>query len=295
MLTRWCNEINSINLAFFQLKRICRKAKFLKGGRGCKPKRAIEGYASMLVLKEFDKRTLRSAEEHLSRLVFKERIDHSVLSYWENSPKMIRLLQIFVAVAGAMLDKALSSLFSFVDATKFTNWKIEETFVTVCNRVAKETVYPIGISFEKKTVADPVNESVPNGNGLLYADAGYDDNKTIGLLFQKGYTPIICPNKGRWKGYHRKKARRLYRRREHRLGYRQRGRGESVFGSLTNCYGDRFCAINPEAMMVVSASRTLCYQIKLLIRINSSLQLFIRHARKTESFKYPLLIVFIIT
>jgi len=261
------------------LKRICRKSKFLEGGRGRKPKRAVEKYAFSLVLKEFDKRTLRSAEEHLTKFVFNERVDHSVLSYWENNPKMIRLLQEFVAVAGAMLDRALSSLFSFVDATKFTNWKIEETFVTVCNRIAKETVYPIGISFEKKTVREPVDECVPPGDGLLYADAGYDDNKTIGVLFNKGYTPIVCPNKSRWKGYYRKKARKLYRMPGHRHGYKQRGRGESVFGSLTNCYGDRCYAINENAMMVVTSSRVLCYQIKLLIRINESYWLFIRHAQ----------------
>ena len=279
MLHRWCNEVNSINLCIHQLKRICRKAEFLKGGRGRKPKRDIEKYAFSLVLKEFDKRTLRGAEEHLTRLVFNERVDHSVLSYWENSSKMARLLKIFVAVAGAMLDKALSSLFSFVDATKFTNWKIEETFVTVCNRIAKETVYPVGVSFKKKTVREPVDECVPKGEGLLYADAGYDDNKTIGILFQKGYTPIVCPNKTRYRGYWRRKARNLYKMPEHRLGYKQRGRGESVFGSLTNSYGDRFNAINSEAMMTRIASRILCYQIKLLIRINNSLMLFFRHAR----------------
>jgi len=65
---------------------------------------------------------------------------------------------------------------------------------------------------------------------------------------------------------------------KHRLGYRQRGRGESVFGSLTNDYGDRFYAINDKAMKCITASRILCYQIKILIRINSLLQLFIRHA-----------------
>ena len=107
---------------------------------------------------------------------------------------------------------------------------------------------------------------------MLYADAGYDDNKTIGVLFNKGYTPIVCPNKRRWRGYYRKKAGKLYRMREHRLGYRQRWRGESVFGSLTNCYEDRFYAINSEAMKVITASRILCYQIKLLIRINNKFQ-----------------------
>ena len=56
MLNRWCNEVNSINLAFFNLKRICRKSNILKGGRGRKPKREIEGYAFLISLKEFDKR-----------------------------------------------------------------------------------------------------------------------------------------------------------------------------------------------------------------------------------------------
>lgn len=278
MLHRWCNEVNSINLAFFNLKRICRKAEFLKGGRGRKPKRDIENYAFTLVLKEFDKRTLRSAEEHLTRLVFDERVDHSVLSYWENNPKMIRILQEFIAIAGALLNKALSSLFTFVDSTKFTNWNIKEINVTVCNKIANQTVYPIGISFKTVDVVSPVNEAVPDGNGKLYADAWYDEIQTIKSLFKKGYVPIICPNKTRYRGFYRRKARELYKMPENRLGYRQRGRGESVFGSLTNCYGDRFYAINKEAMMTITASRILCYQIKLLIRINSKLVLFIRHA-----------------
>jgi len=282
MLTRWCNEINSINLCIFQLKRICRRPEFLKEGRGRKPKREIVRYAFALILKEFDKRTLRGAEENITKLIFNERVDHSVLSYWENNPKMIRLLQIFVAVAGALLDKALHSLFTFVDATKFTNWKIQETFVTVCNRIAQETVYPIGISFRKATVASPVDEAVPSGSRIIYADAGYDDNTTIGVLFRKGYVPVVCPNKNRWRGHYRRRARKIYNQPIHRVGYKQRGRGESVFGSLTNCYGDRFNVINPEAMMNVTASRVLCYQIKLLIRCSDKIVsiklLFIRHA-----------------
>lgn len=284
MLSRWCNEINSINLAFFNLKRICRKAKFLNEGRGRKPKREIEKYAFILVLKEFDKRTLRGAEEHLSKFVFNERVDHSTLSYWENNPKMIKLLQMFIVIAGALLDDILSSLFTFVDATKFTSWKIKETFVTVCNRISKETVYPIGISFKNKTVSEPVEECVPNGNRILYADAGYDDNKTLGVLFDKGYIPVVCPNKNRWKGHYRKRARKIYHQPVHRFGYRQRGRGESLFGSLTNCYGDRFNVINSESMMIVTASRIICYQIKLLIRCSDKTisinMLIVRHAHK---------------
>mgnify|MGYP000052907225 CR=1 FL=1 len=70
MLARWCNEINSINLCIHQLKRIARKTEFLKGGRGRKPKRAIEKYAFSLVLKEFDKRTLRGCRRAFHKTCF---------------------------------------------------------------------------------------------------------------------------------------------------------------------------------------------------------------------------------
>lgn len=240
--------------------------KIKKTSRGRKPKREIAKYALLITLKEFDKRNLREAETHLSKLVCKERIDHSVIAYWENKPEMTLLVQKLISIAGALLNRALSSAFTFVDATKFTNWTIDETDVTVCNHIAYKTVYPIGISFRKGSVALPVEEAVPSGEGKIYADAGYDDNKTIGILFKKGYTPIVCPNKGRYHGHYRRKARKLYRMRENRLGYRQRGRGESVFGSLTNCYGDRFNAINLYAMQTRIASRVLSYQIKLIIR-----------------------------
>ena len=280
MLHRWCNEINCINLALSTLHRLVQQKFSKRKGRGRRPKRNVVSYAELIVLKEFDKRTLRGAEMHLSKLVCNERIDHSVIAYWENKKEMALLIAQFISLAGAMLDKALSTLFLVVDATKFSSWSIDETNVHVSVRVAKGTVYPIGISFLTESVVKPVSEVVPEGNGLVYLDAGYDDNSTIGVLFEKGYTPIVCPNKGRWKGYWRKKARKLYRMREHRLGYRQRGRGESTFGSLTNCYGERLDAINVNAMQTRIASRVLCYQIKLLIRTNEVILYgIIRHAR----------------
>jgi len=278
MLNRWCNEINCINKAFHILKRIAKKIIPKKEGRGRNPGRNIIEYSFLIVLKEFDKRTLRGAEMHLSRLVFDERIDHSVISYWENKTWMRDLVAEFVCVAGAMLNKALSSIFTFVDATKFTSWHIKEINIHVCNRISEKTVYPIGMSFQTDSVSGPVHEAVPFGEGLAYLDAGYDDNKTIGVMFQKGYTPIVCPNKSRYRGYWRRKARKLYRMPEHRLGYRQRGRGESLFGSLTNCYGDRLHARTTTAMQTRIAARILGYQIKLLIRINNEIILIFRHA-----------------
>jgi hypothetical protein len=279
MLSRWCNEIFDINLALSMMHRIVQRSEIVKGGRGAKPKRNISVYALAIALKEYDERTLRGAEVHITRLVCNERIDHSVISYWENKEEMAKIIAQFICVAGAMLEKYLSSLFTFVDATKFSDWHMNEINIHVCNRIANKTVYPIGISFLTKSVSEPVDEAVPEGEGLAYLDAGYDDNKTIGVMFQKGYTPIVCPNKNRWKGYWRKKARKLYRMREHRLGYRQRSRGESLFGSLTNQFGDRFNVRNEIAMQTRVTARIYCYQIKLLIRCeNKVFVLIVRHA-----------------
>ena len=105
-------------------------------------------------------------------------------------------------------------------------------------------------------------------------------------MFKKGYIPIVCPNKNRWRGQWRHEARELYSLRENRLGYRQRGRGESPFGSLTNCYGDRLHARKKTVMQTRIAARVLCYQVKLLIRtINAIKALIVRHAPLTNNFK----------
>jgi len=246
------------------MRKIVRRCKILKGGRGRKPLREISIYALIIALKEYDERTLRGAEAHITQLINKGRIDHSVIAYWENKEEMPKIITQFICIAGAMLNRYLSSLFTFVDATKFSSWKMEEVNIHVCNKIANGTVYPIGASFITGSIAEPVNEAVPPGDGLAYLDAGYDDNKTIGVMFKKGYTPIVCPNKNRWRGHWRKKARKLYRMPEHRLGYRQRGRGESLFGSLTNQFGDRLNVRNYTSMQTRITARIFVYQVNSL-------------------------------
>ena len=293
MLPRWCNEVYDLNVAFSIMHRVVQQSKIVKGGRGAKPKRDIEKYALILVLKEMQNRNLRETEGHLTKYVFKERVDHSVISYWENKKEMPMIIAQFISIAGAMLQKYLSSEFTFLDSTKFTGWNVKEMRlieITVCNRICNQTVYPVGISFLKEHVVDPVIEAVPNGTGKIKADAWYDEKKTIKALFDKGYIPIICPNKNRIRGFYRQKAREIYRMPENRLAYRQRGRGESVFGSLTNEHGDRLKARNVNAIRTRIASRIFVYQIKLLIRIQlAHLVLIVRHApTNTINHKNPI-------
>lgn len=290
MLKRWNSITENINIFVQLVKRLVRKTfpNWKKKGRGRPPKHDPEGYLTLLATKEFYKKSLRGEEVRLSELTCNARVDHSVIAYWENKPEVTSAITKIISLAGAMLEKALSSLFLVVDATRFSSWYIDETEIHLCNKVANGTVYPIGISFKKGTIAAPVDEAVPNGVGTAYLDAGYDDNKTIGLLFEKGYTPIVSPNKNRWRGHWRKKARKLYRMPKNRLGYRQRGRGESIFGSLTNCYGDRLDAINTTVMQTRIALRILAYQVKLLIRVTQELLGIVRHAHALVNFIYSL-------
>ncbi|MFH1425210.1 MAG: hypothetical protein ABIG28_00570, partial [archaeon] len=61
--------------------------------------------------------------------------------------------------------------------------------------------------------------------------------------------------------------------------YRQRGRGESLFGSLTNQFGDRLNVRNKIAIQTRIATRIFCYQIKLLVRCKNMVSvLIVRHA-----------------
>jgi len=289
MKTRWVTEVNNLNFVLYELKRLTKKLiRKKREGRGRPPKHNPTSYAEVIVLKEFEKKSLRGAEVNLTKFVVGERVDHSVINYWERKPEIARCLAIIISRAGQLLDKLLTREYSFVDATKFTSWKIEETEIHVCNRIAKETVYPVGISFRTDSVKAPVKECVPPGKGELLADAWYDAKKAIQVMFEKGYEPLVCPNKRRSSGYWRKKSRKLYKQR--REIYKQRSRGESMFGSLTNQYGDRFKSIDKISLQVRTLGRIVCYQIKLLIRcsdrkIISIDVLIIRHAPTFAIFK----------
>jgi len=284
MKKRWITEVKNLTFALHEVKRLTKKLIRRKHGKGRPPKHNPTSYAELIVLKEFKKKDLRSAETDLSKFVVGERVDHSVINYWERKPELARCLKIIIFRAGYLLDKLLKREYTFVDATEFTSWKKETIQIHVCNRITKETVYPIGVSFLKKSVLAPVKEIVPRGEGEFLADAWYDDRKTIEYLFKKGYEPLICPHKKRSKGYYRKLSRILYKQR--REIYKQRGRGESMFGSLTNEFGDRFNVCNEESMQVRILARIICYQIKLLIRCDEKIinidVLIIRHAQSTE-------------
>lgn len=283
MLSRWNTIVEDLNLFVEQIRGIAKRLKGkLQRTKGRPPKQNIEDYLTLIVTKEFDKKSLRATEMRLSEQVCGKRVDHSVIAYWESKPEVTEILVEIVNLAGAMLEKQLGYSFSMIDGTKFSDWFNDETEFHVVNRIVDGVVYPRGMSFITDTVSAPTREATPNGKGKFYGDAWYDDNKTIGVIFTKGYEAIICPNKNRWRGYWRKKSRRLYKLRENRLGYRQRGRGESPFGTLTNYHGKRFKTLNKQVIKTRIAARVIVYQIRLLIRLNIVFVLIIRHAPKNS-------------
>tara|TARA_Y100000034_G_scaffold61544_1_gene74700 strand:- start:1592 stop:2470 length:879 start_codon:yes stop_codon:yes gene_type:complete len=287
MYNRWHSIVEDINFFFMKVNILIKKTRNkLRKPRGRPPKHDPEKYLQLIAAKEFDRKSLRGAEVRLSKEICKERVDHSVIAYWEKKPEVTEVFSDAIKEAGKELDAKLSQQFTVIDATSFTSWFKEDMIFHLFNRISEETVYPIGISFLTGSVKAPVSEAIDPGSGKLYADAGYDDNASIGVMFEKGYEPIVCPNSTRWKGYHRKKARKLYNKFENRLGYRQRGRGESVFGSLTNYFGDRFKTINIQVTQTRTAVRVLVYQVKLLMRLTQEFLGIVRHAliRETPDF-----------
>jgi hypothetical protein len=190
MKSRWITELNDLNFVLHEVKRLTKKLIKKQKSRGRPPKQNITKYAELIVIKELKKKSLRGAETDLTKFIVGERVDHSVISYWENKHEIANCLKIIISRAGKLLNKSLTPLFSFVDATKFSSWKIKETEFHVCNIVAQETVYPVGISFLTNTVRDSVNECVPKGSGKLLADAWYDVNKALQVMFEKGYIPF---------------------------------------------------------------------------------------------------------
>ena len=288
MLKRWNSITENINLFIHLVKKIVRKVSphWKKNGRGRPPKHDPEGYLTLLAAKEYDKKSLRGAEVRLSDIICKERVDHSVIAYWEKKPEVTQQITVLVNEVGRLLEQHLTYGFSVIDSTKFTSWLKGEVEVHVVNRITEGTVYPRSISFLTRTVSAPVAEALSQGEKNLYADAWYDVNDAMKVMFQRGYIPIVCPHKERWKGYYRKKARKLYKDPFNKLGYRQRGRGESPFGSLTNAYGDRMKSLGVQATRTRTVARILAYQVRLLIRVTQELLGIIRHSPGMAIFKY---------
>jgi len=275
MLPRWNSVIYGINILVQTLDKLL--PRFRRNKRGRKPKHSIRDYVKLVIAKEAKKSSLREAEADYSQSVCNNRVDHSVIHYWEK--KLNAILPSIVALIGNALDKQLKYMFSVIDSTKFSFWlrNDKETEFHVMNRISRHTVYPVSIFHKSCSPSAAVSNVVTEGRKNLLADAWYDDNKSMGIMFERGYKPLVCPNKNRSKGYWRRKARKLYNTIVGRMAYRQRGRGESLFGSLTNAFGDRLHTRRWDTSRTRISARVIAYQVKIYIRTLFLLGI-VRHA-----------------
>ena len=269
MLPRWDTEVYDINNFLDVTDKLLEQTDVssLKNRRGQPVKSDPKDYLRLVLVKEFKNCALRDAEVDWSFFVCRRRIDHSVIHYWEKKVGR-EFIENLVRKLGKMLEDTIGYDFSFVDSTLFTTWNKKEVEFYTAVRIAKETLYPVGLLFDQSKMPSlAIKRCLTEGNGDLLADAWYDDNRSFGIMFNKGYNPIVKPNKDRWKGHWRKKARRLYR---HPIGmqkYRQRGRGESLYGTLTNQFGDRLKAKLYKTSMTRIGCRVLCYMIRIYMRV----------------------------
>lgn len=262
LLPRWYSSLGDISLIVPVLLALIPEYDVPRG-RGRPPKRSIKVYLCILVLKEMKKSSLRDAETDWSKVVCGERIDHSVLHYWEqNIPR--DFLEKCVRDIGEKLEELLGYSFSVTDATAFSRWDRRTMSFHSVNRVSK-TVYPVSVSPDTLDPVPNVQKVLVPGNGHMMDDAWYDVDGVFRELWKSGYIPLIKPNKDRSSGYWRQKGRKVYNRLWRR--YRQRGRGESLFGSLTNRYGDRLHTRLRHTTYARSVFRVMAYQVRIFIRI----------------------------
>ena len=161
--------------------------------------------------------------------------------------------------------------------------------IVTCKKSKNQKIYSITNKGKKiyrqiKTKKEKIIKEILNS--LKFLEVLGENKERMGPIiyslkeFEKEYVPLICPNKKRSRRYYKKISRKFYKQR--REIYKQRGRGESLFGSLTNEFGDRFKSANETSMQVRILGRIISYQIKLLIRCDEKIisidVLIIRHA-----------------
>ena len=261
LLPRWYSSSGDKKLIVETLRDLIPDIK--PNRRGQPPRHPIKDYLILIVLKESKHASLRDAETDWSEYVCGDHVDHSVIHYWEkNIP--VEIIEEVIRKAGQKLDDLLGYEFSVIDATAFADWHNGNNSFHLLNRINKGAVYPVNVARDTYDPVPNTTDAIIPGNGFFMADKWYDVNGVFRIAYKNGYEPLISPQRTRGRGYWRKKGRKVYRMEWRR--YRQRGRGESVFGSLTNWLGDRLHTRKRITTYLRSCVRVLCYQVRILIR-----------------------------
>lgn len=276
LLPRWYSSVGDISVVLRLLRDVLPDSPAPQG-RGRPFKHAPKLYLTLIVVKELKRSSLRSAETDWSARVCGTRVDHSVLHWWENRlPREV--VEQAVRLLGKRIEQELGYEFTVIDATSFTTWTKRLVGFHLLTRIARGTVYPASMKPDSLDPIPNTTDTLVPGAGRLLADRWYDVNHVYKAVYKAGYTPLIKPKRNAGRGRWRRKGNRLFAL-EWRF-YRQRGRGESPFGSLTNAFGDRLPTRLKKTTYVRSGARVLAYQVKILVRIRGSVVwIIVRHAR----------------
>jgi hypothetical protein len=233
LIPRWNYILGDINLILRALNELIPELDKPRGP-GRPPKHSLKEYLCLLALKELKCSSLRAAETDYSRFVCNDRVDHSVIHYWEkniNKEYMEELVRMFHVLV----------------------------------RIHDETVYPVSTHVGSFDPLPDTEGTLMPGNGYLIADKWYDVNDVFRVMFKNGYKPLVKPKRDRGGGYWRRKARKIFRTDWRK--YRQRARGESIFGSLTNAFGDRLKTTRNDVTELRGCLRVIAYQVKIYMRM----------------------------
>ena len=269
MLSRWNSSLKDLKLFLNALDKLLPFIR-RKKQRERPPKHSVRKYLKIIIAKEYKKCSLRDAEHVISRKVCKTRVDHSVIGYWEKKFSKTFIEKIIKHI-GKILARFFCFLFTFFDSTKFTKWNKENVELHALVGIGNGFLCPISAFFGSVSPKVVASKILVEGKGKLLADSWYDDNEVFSQAFKKGYEPVIKPNVNRARGYRRRKARKIWNNINNRFFYKQRGRCESIFGSLTNEYGDRLKTLRDEATITRIGARIIAYQVKMFMRIKDCL------------------------
>lgn len=118
-----------------------------------------------LVVRERVRWSLRLAEAELSYLIFGERVDHSVIHYWEARLRETGVLKAILEEIGRIIESRLSYRYSVLDWTEISTWSRGDVMLHVAARISEDTVYPVGayVSYSGEPVAEEVMNALPPG------------------------------------------------------------------------------------------------------------------------------------
>jgi len=136
MLKRWDIKHYDIKHFLSVIEELCPEIIRAKKQRGRPPKHPIKKYLAIVALKEENKDSLRKAESNYSEDICGERVDHSVIHYWEK--KLNEVFSALIKRIGKTLLSLLSPLFFVLDSTKFSNWKHKEVEFHTLTAVTEE-------------------------------------------------------------------------------------------------------------------------------------------------------------